>query len=115
VIATGFKESEMRRPRHHENYDPVIMSREMSRQVSHQVSRACFDEPDPIAEPEPVFVPEPSYEPERAPVAFQESAPVSASHAAEVISLEAMRSTAPSYPAEDLDIPAFLRKRSEVM
>ncbi len=24
VIATGFKEADMRRPRHHENYDPVI-------------------------------------------------------------------------------------------
>jgi hypothetical protein len=46
-------------------------------------------------------------------VAFQE--PVSMPHAAEVISLEAMRSPAPNYQAEDLDVPAFLRKRSEVM
>ena len=36
VIATGFKEADMRRARHHENYDPVIMSREVSRHVSHQ-------------------------------------------------------------------------------
>jgi hypothetical protein len=38
-----------------------------------------------------------------------------ASHAAEVISLDGMRSSAPSYETEDLDVPAFLRKRSEVM
>ena len=34
---------------------------------------------------------------------------------AEVISLDGMRSSAPSYQTEDLDVPAFLRKRSEVM
>ena len=34
VIATGFKEADMRRTRHHENYDPVILSREVSRDVS---------------------------------------------------------------------------------
>jgi hypothetical protein len=37
------------------------------------------------------------------------------SQQAEVISLDAMRSAPPSYQAEDLDIPAFLRKRTEVM
>ena len=110
VIATGFKEEDMRRVRRHETCDPVILSREVSRQVSRQ--RDHFHEPEPVAEAEPVFEPEPAFEPE--PVAFQESAPVSASHA-EVISLDAMRSAAPSYQAEDLDVPAFLRKRSEVM
>jgi cell division protein FtsZ len=118
VIATGFREAEMRRPRHHENYDPVILSREVSREVSrhasHQISRDHFHEPETVAEPEPVFVPEPAFEPDPAPVAFQESGQGNASHA-EVISLDAMRSGAPSYQAEDLDIPAFLRKRSEVM
>jgi cell division protein FtsZ len=118
VIATGFREAEMRRPRHHENYDPVILSREVSRessrQLSYQVSRDHFDEPETVTEPEPVFVPEPAFEPDPAPVAFQESLPGNAPHA-EVISLDAMRSAAPSYQAEDLDVPAFLRKRSEVM
>src|ERR1022692_4774019 len=113
VIATGFKEADMRRTRHHENYDPVIISREVSRHVSHQHDH--FREPEPVAEPEPVFEPEPAFEPDPAPVAFQESDPVGAPHAAEVISLDAMRSAAPSYQAEDLDIPAFLRKRSDVM
>jgi cell division protein FtsZ len=110
VIATGFKESEMRRPRHQENFDPVILSRDISRHAS----RNHFREPEPVAEPEPIFEPEPSFEPERStPAAFQESPRMP--HAAEVISLEAMRSPAPNYQAEDLDVPAFLRKRTEVM
>jgi cell division protein FtsZ len=110
VIATGFKEEDMHRSRHRENYDPVILSRDVSREVSRQ--RNHFDEPEPVAEPEPVFVPEPAFEPDPAPVAFRE--PGNASHA-EVISLDAMRSAPPSYQAEDLDVPAFLRKRNDVM
>jgi cell division protein FtsZ len=109
VIATGFREADMRRPRHHESFDPVIISHQVPRPRDH------FREPDPVVEPEPVFEPEPSFEPESAPVAFQESAPGNSSHAAEVVSLDAMRSAPPSYQAEDLDVPAFLRKRSEVM
>jgi len=110
VIATGFKEEDMHRSRHRETYDPVILSRDVSREVSRQRDR--FQVPEPVAEP--VFEPEPAFEPDRAPAAFQESAPGDGSHAA-AISLEAMRSAAPNYQAEDLDVPAFLRKRSEVM
>jgi cell division protein FtsZ len=110
VIATGFKEEDMRRARHHENYDPVILSRDVSREASRQ--RNHFDEPETVAEPEPVFVPESAFESDPAPVAFRE--PGNASHA-EVISLDAMRSAPPSYQAEDLDVPAFLRKRNDVM
>ena len=110
VIATGFKEEDMRRARQHENYDPVILSREVSREASRQRNR--FDEPETVAEPEPVFVPESAFEPDPAPVAFRELG--NASHA-EVISLDAMRSAPPSYQAEDLDVPAFLRKRNDVM
>ena len=119
VIATGFREAEMDRPRHHETYDPVILSREVSRESSHQLSyqvaRDHFDVPETVAEPEPVFVPEPAFESDPTPVAFQESALANASQAAEAISLDAMRSAAPRYEVEDLDIPAFLRKRIEVM
>jgi cell division protein FtsZ len=107
VIATGFKEEDIGRARRHQTCDPVILSREVSRQ------RDPFREPEPVAEPEPVFVPEPAFEPDPASVAFQELA-ASAPHA-EVIPLDAMRSAPPSYQVEDLDIPAFLRKRSEVM
>jgi cell division protein FtsZ len=114
VIATGFKEEDMRRARNHENYDPVILSRDLSRDVSREASRHRnhFDEPVPVAEPEPVFVPEANFEPDPAPAAFRE--PGNASPA-EVISLDAMRSAPPSYEAEDLDVPAFLRKRNDVM
>jgi cell division protein FtsZ len=110
VIATGFREEDMHRSRHRENYDPVILSRDVSREVSRQ--RNHFDEPETVAEPEPVFVPEPAFESDPAPVAFRD--PGNASHA-EVISLDAMRSAPPSYQAEDLDVPAFLRKRNDVM
>ena len=108
VIATGFKEEDIRRTRHHENFDPLIVSREISRQ------RDRFHEPEPLAEPEPAFEPEPSFEPDPAPVAFQELQTGCASHA-DVISLNAMRSAPPSYQVDDLDVPAFLRKRGEVM
>jgi cell division protein FtsZ len=113
VIATGFKEADMRRPRQHENYDPVIVSRDTLRHVSRQ--RDYFHAPEPVAEPEPVFEPEPAFEPNPAPVAFQDSTSGNSSYAAEVISLDTMRSPAPNYQSEDLDVPAFLRKRSEVM
>jgi cell division protein FtsZ len=109
VIATGFKESGIRRQRGNENYDPVILSREVSRHSSHQSNHFHV----PVAEPEPVFEPEPAFEPE--PVDFQQSDSGNVLHAADVISLDTMRSSAPSYQAEDLDVPAFLRKRSEVM
>ncbi len=116
VIATGFKEGDVRRPRHRENYDPVIISREVSRHVSHHISRQDehFDEPEPLAEPVSVFEPEPAFKPDPAPAAFQELASANGSHA-EIISLDAMRSAAPTYQTEDLDVPAFLRKRSELM
>jgi cell division protein FtsZ len=113
VIATGFKEADMRRPRQHENYDPVIVSRDTSRHVSRQ--RDYFHAPEPVAEPEPIFEPEPSFQPDPAPVAFQESVSANSSFAGEVISFDGMRSPAPNYQSEDLDVPAFLRKRSEVM
>jgi cell division protein FtsZ len=119
VIATGFKESDMRRVRqesfrnnYERGYDPVIISRDVSREASRHFSeqRDRFDEPESAAEP--VGPPEPRFEPE--PVAFQESAAAGTSHD-EVISFDALRSATPSYQAEDLDVPAFLRKRSEVI
>jgi cell division protein FtsZ len=103
VIATGFKESDVRHLRRHENSDPVIMSRHHER----------FHVPEPEVEPEPVVEHEPAFEPDM-PVAFQTAAPASQPHA-EVISLDGMRTASPSYTPEDLDVPAFLRKRNEVM
>jgi len=115
VIATGFKEAEMRRPRHHESFDPVILSRDVSRESRDNTRHKHFREPEPVVEAEPGFVPEPGFEPEYAPMAFQEPVPQNIPHPAEVISLDAMRSAPPNYQAEDLDVPAFLRKRSDVM
>jgi cell division protein FtsZ len=127
VIATGFKDSAVRRQRQYENYDrshergydPVIISREGSREASRNASRHVSDQRDRFDEPEtvvePVFEPEPSFEADPQPMAFQEQASSNALHSAEVISVDAMRSNVPSYQAEDLDVPAFLRKRSEVM
>jgi cell division protein FtsZ len=106
VIATGFKESGMRRPRHHESADPVIVSRSFERSYS----------PDPAFDSEPAIAQEPRFEPDRAPMPFQSAAGMPAAQSqAEVISLDSMRVPPPSYTPDDLDVPAFLRKRSDVM
>jgi cell division protein FtsZ len=107
VIATGFKESGLRRARQHESFDPVIVSRETSRHIMHRSDEMEESTPEPAFEPEPVF------EPDAAPVAFQSQA--SNTPHAEMMPLDAMRSTVPVYQPEDLDVPAFLRKRNEVM
>jgi cell division protein FtsZ len=104
VIATGFKEAEIAQMRRHESSDPLIVSRHHER----------FHVPEPVAEP--VFEPEPAFEPDRAPAGFQQAAASAVNQPqAEVISLDAMRTPAPAYSPEDLDVPAFLRKRNEVM
>jgi cell division protein FtsZ len=120
VIATGFREEDMRRARQHENFDPIIVSRHVSRHISddapYEVSRPRDQFEQSI--PEPAFEPEPSFEPDPSPVAFRESAPPPQSFAspqAEVISFDGLQSVAPAYQAEDLDVPAFLRKRNDVM
>jgi cell division protein FtsZ len=105
VIATGFKDSATRRSRHHEAGDPLIVSRHHER----------FYAPEPVIEPEPVFEPEPAFEPDPAPVAFQTASMPPSQAQAEVISLDGMRTATPGYTPEDLDVPAFLRKRTEVM
>jgi len=102
VIATGFKESDMRRSRRHEVFDPIIVSRERDR----------FSEPEPIVEPEPAFEPGPAFQPDIPPAVIQQAVPA-AQPQAEVISLETLR--APGFVPDDLDVPAFLRKRTEVM
>jgi cell division protein FtsZ len=113
VIATGFKESGTHRSRHHEAFDPIIVPRQ--RRVTDHADDFA---PDPIAEPEPQFEPEPTFQPDPTPAVVQQATPPPASFGsaqAEVISLDGMRTAAPTYQAEDLDVPAFLRKRSDVM
>ena len=74
-----------------------------------------FFAPVPMVEPEPEPVAMSVAEP--APVMMEEpvAAPVSVS-SAEVISLETMRNAMiANFEQEDLDVPAFLRKRNEAM
>ena len=117
VIATGFREEDMRRARQRENFDPVIVSRHVSRHVSDDLAYEVSPRRDPVhqAEPEPVM--EPAFEPDPAP-AFEQSAPPPVAFTpsqAEVISFDGLQAVAPTYQAEDLDVPAFLRKRNDVM
>jgi cell division protein FtsZ len=90
VIATGFKDSDIRR-RQQEVHDPFITAREP----------AGFSEPE--FDPEPV----------PAAVAVQQSAGSMAQSG--VISLSAGRGMVANLEQDDLDVPAFLRKRGEVM
>jgi cell division protein FtsZ len=105
VIATGFKESGLRRARLHESGDPIIVSRQREHFYTHE------PDPDPVAEPEPRFEPDPT-----PPMVMQHNAEMgtAAGSSADVISLDAMRSAPPAYQAEDLDVPSFLRKRLEL-
>src|SRR5713101_647762 len=93
VIATGFKDSDTRRQQ--EVHDPFITAREP----------AGFSEPDFDPEPVPaaVAVQQPMAE---ASMGQSESG---------VISLSAGRSMVANLEQDDLDVPAFLRKRGEVM
>jgi len=110
VIATGFREAGMQRPLSSEIFDPVIVPR-------HRDHFAAAAAEDSAAEPpaenaaEPAFEPEPAFQPDPAPVGFDQSPTPSFTAAqAEVISLDGMRTSAPTYLAEDLDVPAFLRR-----
>jgi cell division protein FtsZ len=100
VIATGFKDSDIR-PRPHQSHTPFITSREP----------AYFAEPEP--DPEPRFEPDPL----PAPPPVMETPP--AVHAGngqgEVIAMENARIVDMPYQPDDLDVPAFMRKRNEIM
>jgi cell division protein FtsZ len=106
VIATGFGEVEHHRPKHGE-----VRS---SFSAAHD---EAMDFPDPVG-PSPVS--EPFTQPMPEPVTesgLEESVPVAANQSsAEVISLETMRNAmVANFEQSDLDVPAFLRKRNEVM
>jgi len=92
VIATGFKDSDTRR-RQQEVHDTFITAREP----------AGFSEPE--FDPEPV----------PAAVAVQQHATEASMGQSGVISLSAGRGMVANLEQDDLDVPAFLRKRGEVM
>jgi cell division protein FtsZ len=103
VIATGFREvprMQHRSPEVHHSFPS--RDDDMNFSVSASV-------PSSFSEPMPEMMME-----ERS---AEESSPVAVPHAsAEVISLETMRSAlVANFEQEDLDVPAFLRKRNEVM
>jgi len=99
VIATGFKDSEIRQ-RPHQAHTPFITSREP----------AYFAEPEP--DPEPRFEPDPLPSP---PPVIEPPAVHAGNGSAEVISMDASRTVDMPYQPDDLDVPAFMRKRNEIM
>jgi hypothetical protein len=93
VIATGFKDGEPRRRR--ETTPSFVVSRHTN----------DFHEPEPEFDPEP---------PPPPPMVMEQATPQGGGAAAEVVSLDSMRTAMiANFEQEDLDVPAFLRKRSE--
>jgi len=86
---------------------------------THQSFAASHDDamdfPDPVgpAQPMPAFESDMRMQESQ----MMESSPVAMAHAgAEVISLDTMRNAmVANFEQDDLDVPAFLRKRGEVM
>jgi cell division protein FtsZ len=109
VIATGFREVKRSRVHATEEHYPLAMAHD-----------DAMDFPEPLGPPQPMADSE--LEPARQmmpePVMMDSRMPESRmSHgAAEAISIDAMRgSIVANFEQDDLDVPAFLRKRSEIM
>jgi len=104
VIATGFRES-ARKQRHVEAHPSLVSSHE-----------DAMDFPDPVGPPQPPVLAEPLADVMTADGAMP-ATPVATSHSAlEIVSLDDMRSAmVANFEQDDLDVPAFLRKRGEVM
>ena len=90
VIATGFKDADIIRRRQEQMRTPFISSRE----------RHSFDDDEPEPMPEPVMAPEAG-----APAPPAEAIPVE----------PARTMVAANFQQDDLDVPAYLRKRNDVM
>jgi cell division protein FtsZ len=112
VIATGFREvsrAHQRTPEAHHSFA-----------ASHD---DAMDFPDPVGPAQPMPAPFPEPYPESTSDRMMEeprmaeSSPVAMAHAgSEVISLDSMRSAmVANFEQQDLDVPAFLRKRGGVM
>jgi cell division protein FtsZ len=126
VIATGFRELSRAHQRTAESHHSFAASHDNAMGFSN-ASYNNMDFPDSVGrETAPVSFPEPFPESMANPVmedSYGESrsamgeSPVAAVHAGSgVISLDTMRSTmVANFEQDDLDVPAFLRKRGEVM
>ncbi|MGA8273126.1 MAG: cell division protein FtsZ [Candidatus Sulfotelmatobacter sp.] len=104
VIATGFREVPRSRRRtdevHHSFAGSHDDAMDFPEPVGPAQQTAAFSETELMMAEAPVPAP----------------TPMSVTHAAEVISLDSMRSAmVANFEQEDLDVPAFLRKRGEVM
>src|SRR5689334_3152175 len=99
VIATGFKDSDRRRRQ--QERSSFVVSRDKAPHDD------FFDEPHSEPEFDPVPTPPP-------PMVMQQTAPVAAVPANDSISVDSMRNAMiANFEQSDLDVPAFLRKRSE--
>ena len=107
VIATGFRDSCRAAHRPQETHHSFAASHE-----------DAMDFPEPVgpAQPVPAFA-ESLPELMRDEPRMTETSPAAMAHAGgEVISLDSMRSAmVANFQQDDLDVPAFLRKRGEVM
>ena len=119
VIATGFREAPCSRPRHQDVRASFAAAHEDAMEFPEEHgSRDFFPEPRPkhIMEspmPEESITDDRSYVDDMAPTPVSHS---SDHVAADVISLDSMRSAVvTNFQQDDLDVPAFLRKRNEVM
>jgi cell division protein FtsZ len=112
VIATGFREVSRTHSRPHEVHSSFAAAHD-----------DAMDFPDAPGreDPMPAAFPEPFREARSEPVREEhsgmvESSPVAMARGGEVISLDTMRSAmVANFEQDDLDVPAFLRKRGEVM
>jgi cell division protein FtsZ len=124
VIATGFREVSRGHQRSGESHHSFAASHDNAMGFSNP-SYNNMDFPDPVGrEAVSALFPEPFPESTTKPImedssgsAVGESSPVAGGYAgSEVISLDTMRSAmVANFEQDDLDVPAFLRKRGEVM
>jgi cell division protein FtsZ len=112
VIATGFREV---------SREGVNRVHQRPAEVHHSFAAShddAMDFPDPVgtAQSEPTPFPEPMPDLTMDEPRMTELSPVAMDHSGEVISLNTMRSAmVANFEQDDLDVPAFLRKRGEVM
>lgn len=126
VIATGFREAPATRHRHQETRTSFASAHDEAMDFPEAPDYRDMDSRDPMPEPPKHIMSEPdmSHEQMSDDRAFMdEASPAMAptrEQVAEVVSLDSMRSNvltnmAANFEQDDLDVPAFLRKRNDVM
>jgi cell division protein FtsZ len=114
VIATGFREIPIARHRPAEARNSFAAAHEEAMEFPE-----TFEGPATLPDPPKHIMSEPMMEEDAGVGGVAEQAPVASAQdrvAADVVSLETMRSALVSnFEQNDLDVPAFLRKRNDVM